>query len=123
MLFRDDVTFHIRGGHFGHTLGIDGQPAKDQLGLAPCDRQFPEGLAFAFASLVVGKLVHDPVPVLDRVDFDFVTSVSDFDGLTHDFGFLVNRVSCEPSEVTQLVGSPTEKFGYPSRRARFGSEV
>jgi len=55
-------------------------------------------------SLVKGGLINRTASVLDRVDFDFVLSVGKDDGLAHDFGLVVNRVSRSPTETTDLLG-------------------
>ncbi len=44
--------------------------------------------------------------ILDRVDFAFVLSVGEDDGLAHDFGWVGNRVSCRPGAAAHVVGPP-----------------
>ena len=96
VLAGDDVAFHVRRGKLRGVVAIHGEPVQDEFGFALRDRCFREGFSFPFAALVKRELIDRTAPILDRVDFDFVLSVRENDGLAHDFGWFVNRVSCKP---------------------------
>ena len=86
-------------------MPVQREAAKNELGLAAGDGQFAERLSFPMTALVIRELTDRAAPILDRVDFDFVLSVGEDDGLlAHDFGWVVNRVSCRPSETAYPVG-------------------
>jgi hypothetical protein len=96
VLSGDDVAFHVRRGKLRSVVAIHGEPVQDQLGFALRNRCFCESFSLPFATFVKRKLIDRSAPILDRVDFDFVLSVRENDGLAYDFGWFVNRVSCKP---------------------------
>ena len=96
VFFRDDVAFHVGRRKLRSVVAIHGKAIQHELRLAPCGRHFPERFPLPFAALVIRELIGPTVPIANRVDFDFVFSVREDDGLIHDFGWVVNRVSGEP---------------------------
>lgn len=98
------VGFHVGGGEFIGLVGVPCEPAENNLGFAACVRQFPARLTLTMPAFVIRELEDRTAPILDRVDIDFVLSVGEVDGLAHDFGWVVNRVSCAPHQIAYLVG-------------------
>ena len=85
-------------------VGVDREAAENVLGFAARVGQLAVSLALTMTAFVERELKNRTAAILDRVDFDFVLSVGEDDGLAHDFGWVVNRVSCGPREVAHVVG-------------------
>ena len=85
-------------------VGVDREAAENVLGFAARVGQLAVSLALTMTAFVERELNNRTAAVLDRVYFDFVLSIGEDDGLAHDFGWVVNRVSCGPREVAHVVG-------------------
>jgi hypothetical protein len=104
VLAGDDVALQVGGGECLGLVRVHGEPAENDLGLTARVGQVAVSSASSMTALVIRELENRATAILDRVDFDFVLSVGENDGLAHDFGWVVNRVSCRPCGAAHLVG-------------------
>ena len=84
--------------------GVYLEAAENDLGFAARVGQLAESLALTMTAFVERELKNRTAAILDRVDFDFVLSVGEDDGLAHDFCWVVNSVSCRPCEAAHILG-------------------
>jgi len=84
-------------------VGVYRDAAEIDFGFAARIGLLAEGLTLTMTAFVEREWKNRADAILDRVDFDFVLSIGENDGLAHDFGWVVNRVSCRPFGAAHLV--------------------
>ena len=104
VLAGDDVALPVGGGEFLGLVRVHGEPTENDLGFAARIGEFAVSSASSMTAFVIRELEDGTAAILDRVDSDFVLSVGENDRLAHDFGWVVNRVSCRPGGPAHLVG-------------------